>query len=543
MITNYHLLRRWVESTKAEIIGSKIVEIFSQQKNILVLGLVTPQRKTSAIEIECDGPRSSMVLRPSYSRKNKNSVSLFPAFVGGKIEEFYIHEEDRFIFLKSNGAYLVFQFFGSVNVIQTNERFIVSDAFQNSRILTGQTLHTEKKNSWIIDETSFVQQFPTREVFIQAVAGGFGQLNKILSLELLRTISDETTSYYAHYREVFHRLHSELVRIYHVGEIPKLLAPMHLESYTLKNPDLKETVFDAVNDAFLEYIHLRKKIEFQSSKADQIKKALARKIKKNKTLIDSLVEERANAQNHKSFEEKAHILNSFLNRIQKGMETITLPDLYQEEKEIAISLDDSLSPHENVQRYFSKAKKLKASVSKIEDRVHQLEAEWLSYVALQKQLDEKFDLKFCEKLYAEFVKKGWIQEKQESQNYHEPEIPSFREFTVSGNWKVFVGQNDEKNDALTFRFAKKDDYWFHARGVPGSHVVLRREGRKDNPPKNVIESTASIAAFFSKAKTSGLASVSYTLCKFVRKPRGAKPGSVFLEREDVILVEPKDPTT
>ncbi|HNL27765.1 MAG TPA: NFACT RNA binding domain-containing protein, partial [bacterium] len=102
-------------------------------------------------------------------------------------------------------------------------------------------------------------------------------------------------------------------------------------------------------------------------------------------------------------------------------------------------------------------------------------------------------------------------------------------------------QNDIKNDALTFRFAKKDDLWFHARGVAGSHVVLKRDGRSDNPGQRAIEAAAQIAAFFSKAKTSSLVPVAYTERKYLRKPKGAKPGMVVLEREEVLMVPPVEP--
>ncbi|MBL7961359.1 DUF814 domain-containing protein, partial [bacterium] len=154
---------------------------------------------------------------------------------------------------------------------------------------------------------------------------------------------------------------------------------------------------------------------------------------------------------------------------------------------------------------------------------------------------ETRDWKKIEKIYDEFVHAGWVKKiSAETRTKIEKEAPTFREFVVPGNWRVFVGQNDTKNDQLTFKFAKSDDYWFHARGVPGSHVVLKRDGRKDNPGKQAIETTASIAAFFSKAKSSSLVPVAYTLRKYVRKRKGSRPGQVIIEREEVVIVPPKD---
>jgi predicted ribosome quality control (RQC) complex YloA/Tae2 family protein len=106
---------------------------------------------------------------------------------------------------------------------------------------------------------------------------------------------------------------------------------------------------------------------------------------------------------------------------------------------------------------------------------------------------------------------------------------------------VLVGRSNAENDWLTHRHARPEDLWFHAHGVPGSHVVLRREGRKSNPSARTLEEAAAIAAFYSKARHSSKTPVIYTLRKHVRKPRGARPGLAVCEREKMIMVRPKDP--
>ncbi len=116
-----------------------------------------------------------------------------------------------------------------------------------------------------------------------------------------------------------------------------------------------------------------------------------------------------------------------------------------------------------------------------------------------------------------------------------------RSYQTKDGWTVLVGRSNQENDYLTHRLAHPEDYWFHAHGVPGSHVVLRREGRKDNPSAKTVEEAAAIAAFFSKARHSSKAPVIYTLRKYVRKPRGAKAGLAVCQREKSIMVMPKDP--
>jgi predicted ribosome quality control (RQC) complex YloA/Tae2 family protein len=117
----------------------------------------------------------------------------------------------------------------------------------------------------------------------------------------------------------------------------------------------------------------------------------------------------------------------------------------------------------------------------------------------------------------------------------------FREFPLDDEHTLYVGKTAADNDELTLRFAKPNDYWFHARGVPGSHAVLRSPSKDKKPPKNIIEQAAAIAAYFSKARNAKMSPVAYTQKKYIRKPKGAAVGAVILEREEVLMVRPHVP--
>jgi predicted ribosome quality control (RQC) complex YloA/Tae2 family protein len=101
-----------------------------------------------------------------------------------------------------------------------------------------------------------------------------------------------------------------------------------------------------------------------------------------------------------------------------------------------------------------------------------------------------------------------------------------------------VGKNAKNNDELTLKFAHKDDLWLHAKGVSGSHVIIKHKAQLAFPA-SVIEYAAQIAAHYSSAAGSSLVPVIYTPKKFVRKPKGANPGQVSVEKEELLLVEPK----
>jgi predicted ribosome quality control (RQC) complex YloA/Tae2 family protein len=106
---------------------------------------------------------------------------------------------------------------------------------------------------------------------------------------------------------------------------------------------------------------------------------------------------------------------------------------------------------------------------------------------------------------------------------------------------VLVGRSNEGNDYVSHVLARPEDYWFHVHGASGSHVVLRRGKGANEPSKQTLEEVAAWAAFFSKARTAGKVPVIWTRKKYVRKPRGGKPGLALCEREKMIMVRPVEP--
>ncbi|MCZ7613012.1 MAG: NFACT RNA binding domain-containing protein [Ignavibacteriaceae bacterium] len=117
----------------------------------------------------------------------------------------------------------------------------------------------------------------------------------------------------------------------------------------------------------------------------------------------------------------------------------------------------------------------------------------------------------------------------------------FKHYVIEGKYDLYVGKDSKNNDLLTTKFAKQNDYWFHARGASGSHAVLRIHNTKEPVPKSVLKKSASIAAFHSKAKTAGIVPVAFTFKKYVVKKKGDPVGTVHLLREDVLLVKPEIP--
>ncbi len=114
------------------------------------------------------------------------------------------------------------------------------------------------------------------------------------------------------------------------------------------------------------------------------------------------------------------------------------------------------------------------------------------------------------------------------------------EYRLDGGWTVLAGKTDADNDRLSLKLAHPDDWWFHVRGVPGSHVVLRARSDAE-PDKHILQQAAAVAAYHSKARNAGTTPVACTLARHVSKPRDAKPGTVQIKKERIIKVRPALP--
>ena len=123
---------------------------------------------------------------------------------------------------------------------------------------------------------------------------------------------------------------------------------------------------------------------------------------------------------------------------------------------------------------------------------------------------------------------------------HRPDPPRVWEYTLPGGHRVMAGKTDADNDRLSLKVAGPNDWWFHVRGMPGSHVILMAVGDRA-PDRNTLNQAAAIAAFHSKGRGGGVVSVSGTLARHVTKPRGAKPGTVQIRKERVFKVRPALP--
>jgi len=225
-----------------------------------------------------------------------------------------------------------------------------------------------------------------------------------------------------------------------------------------------------------------------------------------------------------------------ITRIRTGMDSIDVENIYGSNEIIRIKLNQKLSPKKNIDYYFNKSKSEKIGIEKSKELLEQTKLKFNELKATEAVLNSIDDLKELKGI----MKKMKIKDKDYVESKDDLKL-KFKHYIIDEKYNVYVGRDSKNNDLLTTRFAKQNDFWFHARSVSGSHVVLRIDNTKEAVPKNVLKKTAALAAYHSKAKTAGVVPVSYTYKKFVVKKKGFPAGTVHLLKEDVLLVKPEIP--
>jgi predicted ribosome quality control (RQC) complex YloA/Tae2 family protein len=230
--------------------------------------------------------------------------------------------------------------------------------------------------------------------------------------------------------------------------------------------------------------------------------------------------------------------------LHKGMKEVELEDVFSRDRAMAlIKLDQKLTPAQNAEHYFNKAKKARAGAEEKLEHQEDVRERWET---MRELLDRVSDVQTYDQL-AEFAANSSEQLRKlgykglPGETREKREEAPFRLFIVTGGFQVWVGKNSENNDLLTLKYARPNDLWFHARGSSGSHVVLRTGTGKGEPSRRALEETAGIAAFYSKMKNAKHVPVAMTERKYVRKPRGAPAGTVTIEREKLLFVNPRLP--
>lgn len=255
------------------------------------------------------------------------------------------------------------------------------------------------------------------------------------------------------------------------------------------------------------------------------------RIKKLQRLHTRLEADIKEASDYEKYLKFSDLLKINLNLLRRGLSEIEADDLFGGGK-VTIPLDPKLSGPENIEVYSKRYRKGREGLAILQRRRLNTGQEIESLTEALDLFDRNFETASQE--FPELLPPPSGEPAAAA-----PRLP-YKEYQTSTGVTILVGKTEADNDRLTLEYARPHELWFHASQCPGSHVVMKYPNRKFEPSRWEIEETAALAAFYSKARRSARVPVSYTLKKYVRKPRGAKPGLVTIRNEKTIMVEPRE---
>ncbi|RRN51605.1 NFACT family protein [Streptococcus suis] len=270
-----------------------------------------------------------------------------------------------------------------------------------------------------------------------------------------------------------------------------------------------------------------------AQQANELIKRVASELEKNRKKLVKQEQELADTEGAELVRQKGELLTTYLHQVPNDQASVTL-DNYYTGQELEIELDVALTPSQNAQRYFKKYQKLKEAVKHLTNLIEETKATIVYLESVDTMLGQA-SLAEIDEIREELIETGYLKRRHREKN-HKRQKPE-RYLATDGKTIILVGKNNLQNDELTFKMAKKGELWFHAKDIPGSHVVIT-----DNldPSDEVKTDAAELAAYFSKARHSNLVQVDMIEAKKLHKPTGGKPGFVTYRGQKTLRVTPTE---
>ncbi len=442
------------------------------------------------------------------------------------------------------------------NIIFTDENDVIIDSIKHipasvssvREVLPGRTYFIpsqEKANplTTTADEFSSLVLSKGMPVF-KAIYSSYTGISPIIAQEIcfragidadksaIALDTKESTSIYRHFGDIVECIKSGNYNpaIYYEGSAPKEYSSIPLTLYGF-GKDLSESdsswqvkECDSISSLIEQYYSEKNTFTRIRQKSVDLRKIVQTALERNVRKYDLQSKQMADSEKKDKYRVYGELLNTYGYSAKEGDKSITVND-YNTGKDITIPLDPTLTPNQNAKKYFDKYTKLKRTQEALEEQmkevaeaIEQLESIATSLDIAQKETD-------LAQIRQELAESGYIKSHASGKKGRNDKVKSAPfHYLSSDGFDIYVGKNNLQNDELTFKTANGGDWWFHAKKIPGSHVVLLTGGKE--VPDRAFEEAAALAGFYSKGKNQEKVEIDYLQRKDVKKPNGAKPGFV-----------------
>ena len=372
--------------------------------------------------------------------------------------------------------------------------------------------------------TSFTGISPITAEEICFIAGIDSSLPpKELSADIMQHLYNQFTLYFTNVKEGAFR-----PAIYYLGSEPKEFASLPLTHFT----EYRCVEFDKISNVLETYYATKNTITRIRQKSSDLRHILQTALERNRKKYDLQMKQLKDTENRDRYKIYGELLHVYGYNLEEGAKSLEAFNYYTNET-IQIPLDPMLSPQENAKKYFDKYNKQKRTYEALSSLIQETSDDILYLESVRTALDiarsEEDLAEIKEELIAAgYMKRKFIKKKQRIKN--KP-----LHYISSDGYDMYVGKNNFQNEELTFHFANGNDWWFHAKQAPGSHVIVKTKG--EELPDSTFEEAGRLAAYYSSMRNADKIEIDYIEKKHVKKPTGGKPGFVVYYTNYSLIID------
>ncbi len=296
--------------------------------------------------------------------------------------------------------------------------------------------------------------------------------------------------------------------------------------------DMEIRQYDTVSEVLEQYFAMKNTVTRIRQKSSDLRRIATTALDRNRKKYELQKKQLKDTEKRDKYKVYGELIHTYGYTVEPGARSFEALNYYTDEM-ITIPLDDKLSPQENAQKYFEKYGKLKRTYEALSELIRETEAEIDHLESICTFMDLALSEEDLVQVKEELTDAGYIRRKYTGKKVKITSRPFH--YISSDGYDMYVGKNNYQNDELTFRIASGNDWWFHAKGAPGSHVIVKTKG--DELPDRTFEEAARLAAHYSKNRNAEKVEIDYVEKKHVKKPNGSKPGFVVYYTNYSMMIE------
>jgi predicted ribosome quality control (RQC) complex YloA/Tae2 family protein len=395
-----------------------------------------------------------------------------------------------------------------------------------------------KSDPYDLDETGFAVAIRGKGMpLFKAIYGSYTGISPVIAQEICyrasvdadksaAALSDaEFKSVYTEFRGIMDDVRDGNFKpcIAYVNGAPKEFAAITLTSYKdAAGSEIKE--FESISEVLETYYAEKNAVTRIRQKSVDLRKVVSNALERNVRKLDQQMQQMKDTEKRDKYRVYGELLNVYGYSVPPKAKSVVVND-YNTGEDITIPLDPTMTASQNAKKFFDRYTKLKRTAEALEEQLEDTKQSVAYLESVMNALDIAREEDDLVQIRLELVEAGFVKKKVTDKKGRAPKITSKPfHYISSDGFDIYVGKNNSQNDELTFKLANGGDWWFHAKGCPGSHVVLITKGQE--VPDRAFEEAASLAAYYSKAENTGKVEIDYLQRKNVKKPGGAKPGFV-----------------